>query len=216
MNIVLLGRPASGKGTQARALKDKHNLYWIAVGDILRSRAMVQDELGIKLQGYLSNGILVPSSDLIKVIEEKLLESLKYNGFILDGYPRNLEQAIAFDELLKKLHLGLPVVINMDVSKEEALDRILGRLICKKCGATYHIDHQQPKIKGVCDYCQGNELIKRNDDNKEVAARRFATYELKTLPIVEHYKEQGCLKNIDASGNASDVTARIENIIRFM
>ncbi len=215
MNVIFLAVQGAGKGTFAKMLQDKYDYAHISTGDILRERAMVDDELGKKIKDMIDNGIFVPNDIIYEAIEYKITQPECEKGYILDGFPRNLEQAKGYDQLLKKLGKDLGVVINLTIPEELLKKRIIGRRICKNCGDIYNIYFEDfmPKVEGVCDKC-GGELYQRNDDNEESMNTRIKTYYEVTEPIIDYYKEKGVLKTIDSSQGNDIVFKIIENILR--
>ena len=215
MNVIFLAVQGAGKGTFAKMLQDKYDYAHISTGDILRERAMVDDELGKKIKDMIDNGIFVPNDIIYEAIEYKITQPECEKGYILDGFPRNLVQAKGYDELLKKLGKDLGVVINLTIPEELLKKRIIGRRICKNCGDIYNIYFKDfmPKVEGVCDKC-GGELYQRNDDNEESMNTRIKTYYEVTEPIIDYYKEKGVLKTIDSSQGNDIVFKKIENILR--
>lgn len=214
MNIIFLAVQGAGKGTIAKKLQEKYDYAHISTGDILRERATVGDEMGNKIKNMIDNGIFVPNDIIYEAIEYKITQPECEKGYILDGFPRNIEQAKGYDELLKKLGKDLGFVINLTIPDELLKKRIIGRRICKKCGAIYNIyfDDFMPKVEGVCDKC-GGELYQREDDNEESMNTRIKTYFEVTEPIIDYYKEKGVLKTIDASQDNDIVLKEIENIL---
>ena len=215
MNVIFLAVQGAGKGTFAKMLQDKYDYAHISTGDILRERAMVDDELGKKIKDMIDNGIFVPNDIIYEAIEYKITQPECEKGYILDGFPRNLEQAKGYDELLKKLGKELGVVINLTIPEKLLKKRIIGRRICKNCGDIYNIYFKDfmPKVEGVCDKC-GGELYQRDDDNEESMNTRIKTYYEVTEPIIDYYKEKGVLKTIDSSQGNDVVFKIIENILR--
>ena len=215
MNVIFLAVQGAGKGTFAKMLQDKYGYAHISTGDILRERAMVDDEMGKKIKDMIDKGIFVPNDIIYDAIEYKITQPECEKGYILDGFPRNLEQAKGYDELLKKLGKDLGVVINLTIPEELLKKRIIGRRICKNCGDIYNIYFKDfmPKVEGVCDKC-GGELYQRNDDNEESMNTRIKTYYEVTEPIIDYYKEKGVLKTIDSSQGNDIVFKIIENILR--
>ena len=215
MNVIFLAVQGAGKGTFAKMLQDKYDYAHISTGDILRERAMVDDEQGKKIKDMIDNGIFVPNDIIYEAIEYKITQPECEKGYILDGFPRNLEQAKGYDELLKKLGKDLGVVINLTIPEELLKKRIIGRRICKNCGDIYNIYFEDfmPKVEGVCDKC-GGELYQREDDNEESMNTRIKTYYEVTEPIIDYYKEKGVLKTIDSSQGNDIVFKIIENILR--
>lgn len=213
-NIILIAPQAAGKGTQAAKIKDKYNLAYISAGDILRARARIDDELGNEINKLISNGLFVSDDLMYKLIEEKITSSECKNGYILDGFPRNIEQAIEYDKILSKYNFDIGYVILLDVSREEVTKRIVGRRICSECGANYNLNYesQKPKEDMVCDRCNC-KLIKRSDDNEEAIVKRLDTYYEKTEPLIKYYEEKKTLYKVDGSKAPDEVFKQIEKLI---
>ena len=213
-NIIFLAVQGAGKGTFAKKLKEKYHYAHISTGDILRERAAVEDELGTKIKNMIDNGIFVPNDIIYEAIEYKITQPECEKGYILDGFPRNLEQAKGYDEILNKLGKELGVVINLTIPNELLKQRIIGRRICRDCGAIYNIynDEFKPKVDGVCDKC-GGKLYQREDDNEEAMNTRVKTYFEVTEPIIDYYKEKGVLKTVDSSSDPETVFKEIERIL---
>ncbi len=212
-NLVLLAVQGAGKGTLAKMLSEKYWYVHISMGDILRERAQVGDELGNSIKNMIDNGIFVPNETIFEAIEYKITSPECANGYILDGFPRNIEQARGYDELLKKLDKDLGLVINMTIPEELLTQRIIGRRMCKDCGAIYNIysDEMKPKKDGVCDKC-GGELYQRADDNPEAMKTRIETYFKVTAPIIDYYKEKNVLYEVDSS-NSENTLAQVEKLL---
>ncbi len=213
-NLILLAVQGAGKGTLAKQLSEKYGYVHISMGDILRERAQVGDELGNEIKNMIDNGIFVPNDIIFEAVEYKITSPECQNGYILDGFPRSLEQALGYDELLKKLNKDLGMVINMEIPEELLTERIIGRRMCRDCGAIYNIysAEMKPKKEGVCDKC-GGELYQRDDDNLEAMKKRVETYFKVTTPIIDYYKEKGVLKVIDASGSTKDALEQVEKLL---
>lgn len=213
-NVIFLAVQGAGKGTFAKLLKSKYNYAHISTGDILRERATVGDELGNKIKELIDNGIFVPNDIIYEAIEYRITQEDCKNGFILDGFPRNLEQAEGYDQILTKLGIDLGVVINLTIPEEILKNRILGRRTCRDCGAIYNITNEEvkPKVEGICDKC-GGELYQRDDDNEESMNTRVKTYFEVTAPIIDYYKEKGVLKTVDSSREIELTFEEIENIL---
>ena len=213
-NIIFIAPPAAGKGTQAVMVSSKYNVPHISTGDILRNAATEDSERGRYIANEISNGRFVSSDIMLELITERLQQSDCNNGYILDGFPRSLEQAQQYEEILKKLNKEIGYVIVMDVDKEVAKNRIVGRISCPKCGSVFNenIEVSKPKIEGVCDRCQ-TTLVKRSDDNAETFDGRFQTYLEKTKPLIDYYEKQNVLYHVNSDLGKENTFEQIENII---
>ncbi len=213
-NIIFIAPPAAGKGTQAVMVSSKYNVPHISTGDILRNAATEDSERGRYIANEISNGRFVSSDIMLELITERLQRSDCNNGYILDGFPRSLEQAEQYEEILKKLNKEIGYVIVMDVDKEVAKNRIVGRISCPKCGSVFNenIEVSKPKIEGVCDRCQ-TTLVKRSDDNAETFDGRFQTYLEKTKPLIDYYEKQNVLYHVNSDLGKENTFEQIENII---
>ncbi len=213
MNFVLLGAPGAGKGTQAELMRERLNLEHLSTGDLLRAEMNAQSELGAKAKSYVESGSLVPDELIISMIKEKLTKiGPDKKGFILDGFPRTVAQAQALDKMLSELGAKLDYVLYFEVSWDVVKERLLGRRVCKNCGAIYHIKNKPPENEGVCDLC-GGELYQRKDDTEEVIKNRFEVYEEQTAPVIDFYKTKGLLKTINSNTSAEDTYSQIEALI---
>ena len=212
-NIILIAPPAAGKGTVAKLLVDKYGYVHISTGDILRDMAKVENEFGKNLASLLQEGKLIPDDIVYEAVEKRLSMPDLSNGYILDGFPRNLEQAIKYDEILKNINRDLGVVIELNTPKVVLEKRITGRYICSDCGATHNTltGVNTPKVDGVCNEC-GGKLNQRKDDNYESFQVRYQTYLDKTYPLIDFYQEKGVLSSID-SYQPEDTFKEIEAII---
>ena len=199
-NLILLAVQGAGKGTLAKALKEKYGYEHISTGDLLRERALVGDELGMKIKDLIDNGIFVSNDIIFEAIEYKISQPECANGYILDGFPRNIEQAEGYSKILEKLNKDLGVVINMTIPEDLLVNRIIGRRMCKDCGAIHNIYSEQlkPLKEGICNKC-GGALYQRDDDNEEAMKTRVETYFKVTAPIIDYYKEKNVLYEIDSS-----------------
>ena len=213
-NIMLVAPPAAGKGTQAEKLEKKYNIPHISTGDILRDISKEESEMGIYVRETLSSGKLVKDEITYELVKNRLQQDDCKNGFIIDGFPRNLDQAIHYDEILKSIGSNVGIVISIDIDRDILEKRIVGRRICEDCGAIYNVNDpaQTPKNESVCDKC-GGRIYQRSDDNIESFNTRYQTYIDKTEPIIKHYEEQGVLRHVDGVGSIDEVFSRIEKII---
>lgn len=209
MNLILLGPPGAGKGTQAEKLVKKLQIPQISTGDILRAKKNENSDLGRMVKEIMESGSLVTDEVVIKIVEERLAENDCSNGFILDGFPRTVGQADALDSLLEKMGKPLKAVVSIDVPDEELIDRLTGRRACKKCGAGYHMKFKKPAKDGVCDKC-GGELYQRDDDNETTIRNRLAVYKEQTQPLIDYYQRKGMLKPVDGMGNIDEIFNNIE------
>jgi adenylate kinase len=208
MRIVLVGPPGAGKGTQAAFLAKNLSIPHISTGDLFRSNINQQTELGKLAKSYMDAGNLVPDEVTIAMAKDRMEQPDAVNGFLLDGFPRNVSQAEALDELLKTEGIKLDAVLDLEVSEEEVVKRIAGRRICRKDSShVFHVTYSPPKQDGVCDVC-GGELYQRDDDSENTVRTRLEVYHTQTEPIIDYYKAQGLVVTISALGKVEDVTAR--------
>lgn len=212
MRLVLLGPPGAGKGTQASAIIEKYNIPHISTGDILRSNIKEGTDLGKKAKAYMDKGQLVPDELVVSIVKDRLLEDDCKNGFLLDGFPRTVNQAEALDEELANMKLKLDHVINIEVESSELIKRAIGRRICKECGATYHIEFNPPKEEGKCDICNG-ELYQRDDDTEETVSRRIDVYLKETSPLIDYYTKKGIIFSVDGKQSIEGV---FEDIVKSL
>ncbi len=208
MNIIMLGPPGAGKGTQAKMLVEKLGIPQISTGDMLRAAVKEGTPMGLKAKEYMDGGKLVPDEVVIGIVKDRLGAADCAKGFILDGFPRTIPQAEALDKVLSEMGKKIEYVVNVAVPESELLDRLTGRRTCKKCGAMYHVKFNAPKQEGVCDKC-GGELYQRDDDKEETILNRLKVYNDQTAPLIEYYKKQGVLVDIDGSKEIKDIFAEI-------
>lgn len=213
MKLLIMGRPGAGKGTQAVNIREYYNIPHISTGDMFRAAIKNQTKLGVLAKSYMDKGELVPDEVTIGIVKERLLEADCKEGFLLDGFPRNLSQAKALDEFLSDNKIALDAVLDINVEPEVLIDRIVGRRVCKTCGATFHIKFNQPKVEGICDNC-GSPLIQRNDDTYETAHNRLKVYDDNTAPLLAYYKEQGLLKTVNGDQDFAKVFADIKEVLK--
>lgn len=196
MRLVLLGPPGAGKGTQASAIVDKFDIPHISTGDIFRANIKEGTNLGKEAKAYMDKGLLVPDELVVSIVKDRLTRDDCKEGFLLDGFPRTVNQAVALDSELHKMNTKLDRVININASAEILIERAVGRRICKECGATYHIKFNPPKVEGICDK-DGGVLYQRDDDNEETVSTRIKVYMEQTEPLIEYYKQQDLLLDVD-------------------
>lgn len=208
MRIVLLGPPGAGKGTQAVRLVEKYNIPHISTGDIFRKNLKEKTELGLKAKEYMDKGLLVPDNLVVDIVKDRLMENDCNNGFLLDGFPRTVEQAEALEKELENLKINLNGVINIEVKDETLIDRLTGRLVCKSCGATYNAKFNKPKKDKVCDIC-GGELYTREDDKEDTVKNRLKVYKNQTQPLIDYYEKKGMLTTIDGELGSDIVFVKI-------
>jgi len=214
MKVVLLGAPGAGKGTQCKSIVARYDLLHLSSGDILRQERAEGSELGKKAQTYMDSGALVPDEIIIGMMA-KAIGKAPAAGFILDGFPRTLNQAIELDKALDASGQKIDAVLNLEIDDDVVTKRITGRRSCPECGAVYHIENLKPKNEGLCDN-DGAELVQRSDDTEEVLANRLITYHQQTEPLVDYYKKNGTVYNFEADRNPEDVRASIFEKLDFL
>ncbi|MEU7292156.1 adenylate kinase [Streptomyces exfoliatus] len=208
MRIVLVGPPGAGKGTQAAYLAKNLGIPHISTGDLFRANISQGTPLGLEAQSYMKAGQLVPDSVTIGMARDRMEQADAVNGFLLDGFPRNVAQAEALDEILKAGHVQLDAVLDLEVPEDEVVKRIAGRRICRNDSAhVFHVTYNAPKTEGVCDAC-GGELYQRDDDSEETVRRRLEVYHTETEPIIDYYRAQNLVETISALGKVDEVTAK--------
>ena len=213
MNLILLGPPGAGKGTQAKRLEDRHGLVQLSTGDMLRAVVASGVPLGQQAKEIMAAGKLMPDELMIEMIADRISKPDCATGFILDGFPRTVPQAEALDRMLGEKGLKLDHVIEMKVDDAALVERITGRYTCAKCGQGYHDKFQTPKADGVCDVCGSTEFTRRADDNAETVTTRLAAYHKQTAPILPYYKERGVLETVDGMADIDVVTDQIEALL---
>jgi len=213
MNLILLGPPGCGKGTQAKRIEETFGIIQLSTGDMLRAEVSAGSEVGQEAGALMKAGKLVPDDMIVRIINLRLDQSDCQNGFILDGFPRTLPQAQALDQMLTDKGLKLDHVVSIDVADEDIVGRICGRFSCAKCGAPYHDTFKQPKVEGVCDECGSKEFSRRADDNAETVKNRLSAYHSQTAPIIEYYDAQGLVRRIEGSGEIDEITQRLQKAV---
>jgi adenylate kinase len=204
MDLILLGPPGSGKGTQAQKIGEQYHIPQISTGDILRGAVKEQTPLGVEAQGYMDQGRLVPDEVVVGIVRERLMASDCDGGFILDGFPRTLPQAEALDVTLGEMKREIDHVISIAVANEELLRRLTGRRTCRTCGAMFHLMFNPPKKDSICDKC-GGELYQRDDDQEATIRARLQVYEEQTAPLIAYYRNKGLLRTIDGVGEIEEI-----------
>lgn len=213
MNLVFLGPPGAGKGTQAHRIEKAHGLVQLSTGDMLRAHVANETELGNLAKVPMERGILVPDDLISAIIAERLDQPDCANGFVLDGFPRTTQQANALGVMLEKRGLSMDAVIELTVDDAALAKRVTGRFQCANCQVAYHDEFNRPKVEGVCDSCGGTEFNRRSDDTAETVMARLEQYHKQTAPLLDYYGERGLLHRIDAMQDIDDVTADLENVI---
>ncbi len=212
MNLIFLGPPGSGKGTQAKLLSERLGMLHLSTGDILREAVREGTPLGREAKRYMDEGKLVPDEVVIGIVKEWLLSKGVERGVIFDGFPRTVAQAEALDRMMKELGQKIDWVIDIDVSEAEVLKRLSGRRTCKNCGAMYHLVFNPPRVEGICDKC-GGELYQRDDDKEETIKSRLKVYKEQTEPLKDYYKKLGIMKSIVGEGGIEEIQKEILKVI---
>jgi adenylate kinase len=212
VNLILMGPPGAGKGTQAARLIEKLAILHLSAGDMLREQVKRETELGRKAKQIMARGELVPDSLVSEMVRKRLAQADAKNGFLLDGYPRNLAQALTLDEILSDSGRKIDQVLALKVAPEELVRRLSGRRVCGHCGVGYHLVSQPPRQPGICDRC-GQALLQRPDDREEVVRERLRVYEEQTRPLLEHYGNLGLLSELEGAGSPDSVTAALTRAI---
>jgi len=210
MNLIFLGPPAAGKGTQAKKVVTRFDIPQISTGEIFRAAMKEGTEMGKKAKEYIDRGDLVPDEIVVGIVADRLAEDDCKKGFLLDGFPRTLPQADALAEVLDKLERKLDNVVQLDVPDDELMRRLTGRRICRDCGEEFHVVFKKPQVEGVCDKCGGKDLYQRSDDNEESGKQRLETFHGQTKPLIEYYSKENLLLPVDGVGSIDEIFVRIE------
>ena len=212
MNIILMGLPGAGKGTQASEIVKKFPIPHISTGDMFRKAIKDETDLGKEAKSYMDRGELVPDEVTVGIVKERISEDDAKKGFLLDGFPRTIDQVESLSQIMSELDREIDAVINIEVPEEELMNRLTGRRICEKCGTTYHLVFNPPKVDGICDI-DGGKLYQREDDNPETVSNRLSVNVKQSKPILEYYNNKGVLKNIDGSKDIDEVTKDVIDIL---
>lgn len=212
MNLILLGPPGAGKGTQAKLLAERYRIPHISTGDIFRAAIKEGTPLGTRAKSFLDRGLLVPDEIVIGIVTERLAAPDCQSGFLLDGFPRTVPQADALDRYLAERKRPLTAAIDLEVETDLLLRRLTGRRVCRACGTPFHVETKRPQVEGQCDAC-GGELHQRDDDKPETVAERLRVYADQTEPLIAYYERRGLLRRVEASGTIAQVDALVEQVL---
>lgn len=214
MKLIFLGPPGAGKGTQSQRLARKYQIAQISTGDMLRAEVKSQSEIGLKAKQIMDAGQLFPDELMVKMIQHRIAADDCRHGFILDGFPRNIDQAQALDKMFEQQNLKLDAVLCLQVDDEILAERISGRFSCAKCGASYNKQFKKPVKENICDVCGSSEFVSRADDNKDTVLARLKTYQQQTAPLLPYYEKKNCLFIIDGMKSVDEVTKEIDQILK--
>jgi adenylate kinase len=212
MRLIILGAPGAGKGTQAKNISDRLNIPHISTGDIFRAHISNNTELGLKAKSYMDKGLLVPDELVVDIVVDRIKAEDCKEGFLFDGFPRTIPQAIALDKMLDARDSNIDFAINIDVDDATIINRMSGRRACPHCGATYHLAFFPPAKEGICDKC-GSQLILRDDDAPETVKKRLTVYDEQTRPLIEYYQDKGILKSIDGTKDIQVITGEVMDML---
>ena len=213
MNIILMGLPGAGKGTQAEKIVATYGIPHISTGDMFRAAMQQQTELGLKAKSFMDKGELVPDEVTNGIVKERLQQADTEKGFLLDGFPRTQAQAEALDKIMQDLNRSIDAVINIEVNPEILMQRLTGRIICRKCGSTYHKTNNPPKVEGTCDRCGSHDFYQREDDKPETVENRIQINIEQSKPILNYYKAKGILRNVDGESGIDNLFQTIQSIM---
>ena len=213
MNIILMGLPGAGKGTQAEKIVATYGIPHISTGDMFRAAMQQQTELGLKAKSYMDKGELVPDEVTNGIVKERLQQADTEKGFLLDGFPRTQAQAGALDKIMQDLNRSIDAVINIEVNPEILMQRLTGRIICRNCGSTYHKTNNPPKVEGTCDRCGSHDFYQREDDKPETVENRIQINIEQSKPILNYYKAKGILRNVDGESGIDNLFQTIQSIM---
>lgn len=213
MNIILMGLPGAGKGTQAEKIVATYGIPHISTGDMFRAAMQQQTELGLKAKSFMDKGELVPDEVTNGIVKERLQQADTEKGFLLDGFPRTQAQAEAFDKIMQDLNRSIDAVINIEVNPEILMQRLTGRIICRNCGSTYHKTNNPPKVEGTCDRCGSHDFYQREDDKPETVENRIQINIEQSKPILNYYKAKGILRNVDGESGIDNLFQTIQSIM---
>lgn len=213
MNIVLLGPPGAGKGTQAKMIIQEYSIPHISTGDIFRKNISEGTPLGKKAKEYIDQGLLVPDELTIDIVNDRLQQDDCKEGFLLDGFPRTVFQAEALDSFLKNIEKEVQISLLIEVPRENILNRMTGRRMCRNCGASYHVTFNPTKVEGKCDLC-GSDVVQRKDDTEDTVKERLNVYDKQTQPLIDYYTKCGKLKEVDGTQDISKVFGDVKDILR--
>lgn len=213
MNIIFLGPPGAGKGTQSKRLETRYGIAQISTGDMLRAEVKAGSDVGREAKALMDAGRLVPDAIIVAMLENRIQQADCVKGFILDGYPRTVAQAEALDVMLGRLNRKIDVVLMLEVDEEALADRISGRFSCAKCGASYNDVSKPTKVEGVCDLCGSTDFVRRADDNRETVASRLTAYRKETLPLLPYYEDRVTVAFIDGMAPIDEVSGQIDSVM---